>query len=578
MAFQRFIPSPFLDEFVARSHHDPKIKNAIRQQICDPDRDAKSDLLLEISTLVKKIGNNIRLAICRRERELINHLRNILEKNNVKIIGYIFDSLIVSNSDRESVMKAICEFDNSNNFHTIRIKPWIKNNWTHIPLNHFDFLDPICITDLSSMQVKKFKSETEFLSGAYKILLKTVRTVDWRVFYTKKCERRVDVHKKLEYEFNINDKIQTTVNVMRRLAPLFNFNKVCSFPAPNAFHIFPGFLPDTTNVRRDYVNHCEPILHHIKAIWCDDDEKMYEFILDWFAYIVQKYPKVTETIIILTGDEGTGKSSLFDFIRNKIFGNTCLTITGCEKLTRNFNSHLQGKILVCLEELKSDTNSTLKHDLDRLKHICTSQTIDIEKKGIDVDSSEVNAVNILGFSNNNNPLPAVKGINRRLVMGHTSRRYQNDSKYFTKFIDFLENDPDIPACFLYYLQNRKIDMHRLKYDKPVTNEKILSQWTALSDVEKAIYYMFYKSPQGHSFTAKDMLKEIAIFSNFKWSPIAVGRYLCDLSIPFKRTTSLGKIYNLTPSNYKIDPLLLDCCIEFITENQIETVDLILSKS
>ena len=46
-------------------------------------------------------------------------------------------------------------------------------------------------------------------------------------------------------------------------------------------------------------------LNHVKEVIAKDNEELYEFILNWYAYILQNPAGKTESVLLITGKQGT---------------------------------------------------------------------------------------------------------------------------------------------------------------------------------------------------------------------------------------------------------------------------------
>jgi hypothetical protein len=301
----------------------------------------------------------------------------------------------------------------------------------------------------------------------------------------------------------------------------------------------------------------EPVRHHVKMVWCNNIDANFKWMENWFAFIMQNYPKKTNAIVQITGDEGTGKSCVFEWLCRKVFGELCIVLSGCEKLTRSFNAHLIGKVIVCLEEICGD-----KQDAQRIKHIATSATIDIERKGIDVES-DVNAINIICFSNSDNPMPPVVGINRRLVHFKSNPIYVRDTAYFKRLLKFLNDDENAPIAFFHYYRNFEIDYNCLFNEKPITDEKNYNRFMSLQEVDRAVYFIIVVHDRPVEVTAKEMVTICKRkWSESKISPIIVGRRLTSLGFS-KRLLHGYYQYNIDKAKFSsYDSALAELCREF----------------
>lgn len=542
-------------------------KKRILIQINDPTKELPKDpfankLLKSISNLALSLGNNgseISKVLNARQRILLDQLINHMKSENIDIVSLVFDGLIVKKSLK--ISEAIGNWNYKNPSHPILLKPWKKTESKLVDLQRFDFNDPCVFSDLSRLQGTIYPSFNSLLKTVLPTLLKTVRTTNWSVFITKNTKRNINCTKKLEYTFQYKNEpriMSTSIRALMETIPqLFVFDSITYFePNPYEFSLFPGFLPDMNLVLPNYEEHISPILNHIKDVWCAGDLYLYEFVLDYFAQIVQVIPCRTETILLLTGDEGTGKSCIFEFIERRVFGTLSLCLTGCDKLTRNFNAHLAGKILICLEELKGESDTSYKHDLNRIKQIITATKIDIEKKGIDVTTDD-NGVNLIGFSNFENPLPPIPGMNRRIVTSKTSNARKNDGEYFTNLITFLQNDVHLPACFLHFLKIRQVDQHRLKFCKPETQTKYEAQWTYLPYIEKTLYYIALKGLPT-TVSSKEFLDILptSLYNKDKPTLTYIGKKLREYSSNVKHINGI-RSYELDPTKYQINENLIN---------------------
>ena len=87
------------------------------------------------------------------------------------------------------------------------------------------------------------------------------------------------------------------------------------------FNFFTGFkAANRTLTNKTKTEDLDTILYHFEHVLADGDKVLYEYIIRWFAHIVQFPHKKTATCLIFTSDEGAGKNSIFNFIGNRIFG------------------------------------------------------------------------------------------------------------------------------------------------------------------------------------------------------------------------------------------------------------------
>ena len=460
-----------------------------------------------VETLVKKfpkeyeeatedVGSFMARLLFNKESILLQDLLDELKLKKVDVMTLCFDGCVVKKSPMISEVLKIWN-EKHPSFECV-VKPWRSYpNLKYINVQSWDYKDNVIFSYIYDSLGTVFESETKAFSYLYKHLLKTVRLIQGKTYVLKsntesdfyllaKSSAMKDVTFKLRGK---NDSVLEVpiIKLIKMTPRLFNFDGLDYFKeTPNNFCLFQGFVPDLQpmEIPPNYEEVVEPVLNHMFHCWSRGDQYFYDWLINYFAFLVQHYPKKSESILIFTGDEGTGKSMLLDFMMDKIFGHMAFTITGSDKLTRNFNSHLAGKIIICMEELRG-TGDDYRHDSNRLKQLATGKWIDIERKGIDVIKI-LNTLNIIGFSNYPNPLGACRGIKRRIVIQEVSDIYKGDADYFRNLMKVLD-DPITAHCLLKYLREVKVDMDMLRFNKPTTFAKSQSVFQALPVVEKCLY-------------------------------------------------------------------------------------------
>ena len=176
----------------------------------------------------------------------------------------------------------------------------------------------------------------------------------------------------------------------------------------------------------------KPILNFFREILCNDDEKMYKYLMSWVHHILTKPEQKTETCIYFYSKEhGTGKGSFCNFMRMNIIGSSMASeIQGLNLLTQKHNTIIAKKLFIACDEtstLKGDYHTTF----DNLKNMITSPTCNIEPKG--VDPYEIpNRVNLCIMSNNLYSIKQEQGDRRYVCFEVNPKKVIN------------ELDPDCP--------------------------------------------------------------------------------------------------------------------------------------
>jgi hypothetical protein len=94
-----------------------------------------------------------------------------------------------------------------------------------------------------------------------------------------------------------------------------------------------------------------PIIWHVENIWCNGDKNLSEYVLRWFAFLVQHPSIIPGTILVLRSPPRCGKNIITDFIRKSLFGPELVYSTSdLRKILGKFNSPIQGRKLIIMNE------------------------------------------------------------------------------------------------------------------------------------------------------------------------------------------------------------------------------------
>ena len=196
-------------------------------------------------------------------------------------------------------------------------------------------------------------------------------------------------------------------------------------------------------------NLCERIYSHILNVVCDDDHECNDYLLNWIARGFQYPAKNGQVAVALKGEKGSGKGTLGNLIKS-IYGQHGVQVTNPKHLIGNFNAHLQDCCFLFADE--SFFAGDKQHE-NILKSLITEDTMQIERKGIDVETVK-NRLKLLMASNNDWIAPATKDERRYFVLDVSSKRI-GDTQYFTELHNDINNS-DVKAAFLFDMLNRDL--------------------------------------------------------------------------------------------------------------------------
>lgn len=234
---------------------------------------------------------------------------------------------------------------------------------------------------------------------------------------------------------------------------------------PGKLNLWRGFA-----VEPDPIQSCERFLQHIREVVCDGDEEQYDFLIGWLAHMVKRPDEKPGVGIVLRGLKGTGKDSVADYVALMIGRRHAPTVAQSEHIVGRFNRRLEAALLLHVQEgsWAGDRKAEAV-----LKYIVTSETVEIERKG--VDSFSLRSVLRVFISANANWVVPASPDERRWAVFEVSDCRKGDKSYWDAF--HAEKDGDGPAALLHYLQRYDIsdfDVRKVPNTKGLRNQKLAS--------------------------------------------------------------------------------------------------------
>lgn len=173
----------------------------------------------------------------------------------------------------------------------------------------------------------------------------------------------------------------------------------------------------------------ELYLDHIREDVCGGDPDIWKWMVSWMAHRVQRPWEVPESAIVLIGERGDGKSSVFKIL-GRLFGRHYMTVTNPRHLMGNFNSHLMDKVLVLADEAVWGGDKTNE---GILKVMISEDRRVVELKG--KDSFEVDNCTAYGICSNNDWVVPVGRQERRFLIVRPLGQHRGDLDYWDRMYD-----------------------------------------------------------------------------------------------------------------------------------------------
>jgi len=218
-------------------------------------------------------------------------------------------------------------------------------------------------------------------------------------------------------------------------------------------------------------------LDHLFESVCSNNEREYNYLVDWLAFKIQNSGLAAEICVVLRSGQGTGKGWVTRYLA-PIFGPHFRQVTNAKHLTGHFNVHLMTCSLLYADEAFFAGDRS--HD-GVLKALITEPTIPIEAKGLDL----IHAANCLGviMSSNNRWVIPVEHDDRRYFMPTVSEKNKQNGDYFGKLK--AEMDAGGPAGLLHFLLHRDISDFNIR-ERPVTAGLMLQKALSMRGVDALV--------------------------------------------------------------------------------------------
>tara|TARA_R110002126_G_scaffold72931_3_gene182042 strand:- start:61 stop:2064 length:2004 start_codon:yes stop_codon:yes gene_type:complete len=194
------------------------------------------------------------------------------------------------------------------------------------------------------------------------------------------------------------------------------------------YNIWKGYKYENTGEYN--VDNIKPFVQHIKNIICDGDEELAEYVIKWFAQIIQTPWNKTKVGLVWRSEaEGVGKNIILNLIKNIIGSEYYYSTSNLEHLIGNFNADAEAKILINMNECLWGGD---KKKEGRLKEFITEDTLTINQKGVKTYNID-NYANVV-ITSNSDWIIGVNQNDRRWQMIECSET-KHDKNYYTTLVN-----------------------------------------------------------------------------------------------------------------------------------------------
>jgi hypothetical protein len=224
--------------------------------------------------------------------------------------------------------------------------------------------------------------------------------------------------------------------------------------------------------------------YHLKHVWCNDNIEHYNYLMAWFADIIQDTTEKKQVALVVKGKKGTGKSIVCEHLMVKIFGYTYIKLDKPELIVGKFNKHLQNKLFVVLEEALWAGD---KMSEGTLKSIISDKQSVIEGKGENAVKAEA-YFRLVFLSNEKQAVPATRD-ERRYFAIKVSEEYMENYEYFGALRHEIDNGG--AEAFMYYLEHLDIS-NIVLWNVPRTEALFEDIQAKMETIERFLYDLLHE--------------------------------------------------------------------------------------
>lgn len=263
-------------------------------------------------------------------------------------------------------------------------------------------------------------------------------------------------HRKLSHvTMNFSGRTQAVSKIWISSAERRSYDGLCFLPgktAPkNFYNLWRGFSVEPMlhgpNARQKAS--LDAFLEHALVNVCKGDTKLANWLISYFAHIVQRPWEKPLVALVMRGRKGVGKNALIERM-GFLLGESFAVVSNRRYLTGNFNSLLENKLMLTLDEAFWSGDKAAE---GVLKDLITGEYHRIERKGKEPYRVE-NCLRVAILGNEDWLVPASQD-ERRFAVFNVGDGRKQDRRFFREMREGMEAGGY--SLLLSYLQEYKIE-------------------------------------------------------------------------------------------------------------------------
>jgi hypothetical protein len=412
------------------------------------------------------------------ENDILQIIYNFFNYKNFKVGVLMFDGLMVEKNE-EINQKLFDELEiyikKKSGYELTIVEKNMETNWKPIEgedcINKF-YSVPDIILDKNYKQTYNIETGIQYATNIKKYKKKD--KISELMNYLKPFLYRTQ--KPINYFYRLDTREEFTCESLSKIKEGFNkdvidiwLNKSSALSYRYKDFSFKELPPDILNSyiapEDEYKEDLDlsPLDDFVLRIMSGNDIKTKEYIFDVIAGIVQQGK--TGQVLVMMGEKGAGKGTFYEFIRTIVGSQYSTVLTDASRVTARFNSILENKICILLDEVVSNAGEFHRFQ-SGMKGIVTNETIPIEHKNQNVYPVQ-NHCTYLMATNGFNPIAITEG-NRRYCVLEMSEEEIGNYEYWDSFYEWFNiNKKYIRNYFL----NREYDKH-FNQNRPTTKKEL----------------------------------------------------------------------------------------------------------
>lgn len=304
----------------------------------------------------------------------------------------------------------------------------------------------------------------------------------------------------------------------------------------------------TFEMKRAWAKFTEHLLSNV----VDGDIEHYNWVMNWFAHIVQKPWEKPGVALVMKGKKGVGKNSLLDCVGN-LFAPHYMVTAKRRHVVGQFNAHMESLLFLVLDE--AFWSGDKEHE-GILKDLITGNDVEIERKGVDTYTMK-SRLRVAIIGNDKWLVPASEDERRYAVFTVGDARIQ-DNEFF------IELREDMEKGGYRYLLTKLLDWElnpTMVRKAPKTEGLQAQKEQSLSYVER---YWFDALNKGY-------FEGVNAFDDGEWAPIIDLRTFVESLTNITRSRRSSTWFG---SDITIMGEMKDLCSELVFKND-PTIKMIL---